>query len=57
MGLEDTPGPDSDKPTEPPAILPARSPPQGELDFARTVPVDLWPEVDQTADLPDDSWE
>ncbi len=35
MGLEDTSGPDMDKPTEPPAILPARSPPQGELDFTR----------------------
>jgi hypothetical protein len=48
------------EPTEPPAILPARSPPQGELDFARALPVApvaLWPEVDQTADLPDDSWE
>jgi hypothetical protein len=48
------------EPTEPPAILPARSPPQGVLDFARALPVapeDPWPEVDQTADLPGDSWE
>ena len=45
------------EPTEAPAILPARSPPQGELDFSRAVPTDLWFEVDQTADLPEESWE
>lgn len=38
-------------------LLPARSPPQRELDFARAVPADLWFEVDQTADLPEESWE
>jgi hypothetical protein len=45
------------EPTEPPAILPAHSPPQGELDFSRAAPADLWFEVDQTADLPEESWE
>jgi len=41
------------EPTDPTAILPARSPPQGELDFARAAPADLLPEVDQTVDLQD----
>ena len=45
------------EPTEPPAILPARSPPQGELGFAPADPPDPWPEMDQTADLPDDTWQ
>ena len=36
------------EPTEPPAILPARSPPQGELGFDQDTGRDRWPEMDQT---------
>lgn len=38
-------------PTEPPALRPARSPPQGELRFDQTAGLDDWPEMDQTAGL------
>jgi len=38
------------EPTEAPAVLPARSPPQGELEFVvidQTGGRDGWPEIDQ----------
>ena len=37
------------EPTEAPVVLPARSPPQQELEFDQTGAGDLWPEMDQTA--------
>ncbi len=39
--------------SEPPQVLPARSPPQGELEFAQTPTTVTWDEVDQTAGVPD----
>ena len=39
-----------DEPAEAPVVLPARSPPQHELEFDQTGAGDLWPEMDQTAD-------
>ena len=39
--------------SEPPATLPARSPPQGELEFAQAPSAVTWDEMDQTAGLPD----
>ncbi len=44
------------EPTQPPAVLPARSPPQGELEFDQTAPGDPWPEMDQTAGTDGDPW-
>ena len=47
------------EPTEAPPVLPARSPPQGELEFAQadaSSGVDVWPEIDQTAGGAD-GWE
>ena len=40
------------EPTEPPTILPARSPPQGELAFDQDGVRDDWPEMDQSDDIP-----
>ncbi len=37
----------------PPAVLPARSPPQGELEFAQGPDAVAWDEVDQTAGVSD----
>jgi hypothetical protein len=34
--------------TQPPVVLPARSPPQGELGFDQTTATADWPEMDQT---------
>ena len=45
------------EPTEPPALLPARSPPQGELAFDRDGGRDDWPEMDQSVDTPGDPWD
>ncbi len=45
------------EPPEPPAILPARPPPQGELEFGQVGGGDLWPEMDQTSDLGGEIWE
>jgi hypothetical protein len=42
---------------EPPAILPACSPPQGELEFDQDGGRDDWPEMDQSADTPGDPWD
>ena len=39
--------------SEAPATLPARSPPQGELEFAQAAAPVTWDEIDQTAGLPD----
>ena len=45
------------EPTEPPAILPARSPPQTELAFDQDGGRDDWPEMDQSVDTPGDPWD
>ena len=45
------------EPTEPPALLPARSPPQGELAFDQDGGRDDWPEMDQSVDTPGDPWD
>ena len=47
------------EPTEPPAILPARSPPQGEIAFDQDQDGgrDDWPDMDQSADTADASWD
>lgn len=37
------------EPTQPPAVLPARSPPQGEFGFDQAPATTDWPEMDQTA--------
>jgi hypothetical protein len=42
------------EPVEPPRILPARGPPQAELDFDQDTAQDPWPEMDQTAGGADD---
>ncbi len=44
------------EPAEPPAILPARSPPQGEIEFDQTAGTPEWPEMNQLADPADDTW-
>ena len=48
------------EPVEAPAVLPARAPPQAEIQFDQAVQTggdQPWPEMDQTADLGDDTWE
>ena len=45
------------EPAEPPAILPAMSPPQGELGFDQDTGRDPWPEMDQTAGSGGDTWD
>ena len=45
------------EPTEPPAILPARSPPQGELGFDQDTGGDPWPGMDQTAGSGGEPWD
>ena len=45
------------EPTQPPAVLPARSPPQGTLPFDRTPAGGDWPDMDQTAGQGADGWE
>ena len=53
------------EPTEPPAVLPARAPPQLELDFDQDLDQDpewldssgeTWPDMDQTGGAPDETW-
>ena len=44
------------EPTEPPVILPARSPPQGEIAFDQSAGQPDWPDMDQGADPAGDSW-
>jgi hypothetical protein len=45
------------EPVQAPELLPARAPPQRELEFDQTVGVPEWPDEDQTAGRPDDEWE
>ena len=45
------------EPSKPPQILPARSPPQAEMDFDQVAGSDEWPEMDQTADHGGEFWE
>ncbi len=45
------------EPAEPPAILPARSPPQAEMDFDQAAGTPDWPEMDQSADPAGDTWD
>jgi hypothetical protein len=45
------------EPTQPPAVLPARSPPQLEFGFDQTPAADDWPEMDQTAGQGAGGWE
>jgi hypothetical protein len=45
------------EPTERLAILPARSPPQGELAFDQDGDRDDWPEMDQSVDTRGDPWD
>ncbi len=44
------------EPTQPPAVLPARAPPQVEIDFDQAVEVNEWPDMDQTAEAADETW-
>ena len=46
-----------DQPHEPPVVLPARSPPQGEFAFNQDPGADDWPDLDQTAGVTDDPWD
>ncbi len=45
-----------DQPTEPPVVLPARSPPQGEFEFDQSIGADAWPDLDQTTGAGNDPW-
>ena len=48
------------EPTTPPALLPARAPPQTVMDFDQVdqrTGGDEWPEMDQTAGGGDDTWD
>ena len=42
------------EPTEPPAILPAKSPPQGEIEFDQLAGQPDWPDMDQATSPADD---
>ena len=44
------------EPTEPPAVLPARAPPQVEMDFDQVYEGDDWPDMDQTIKTADETW-
>ncbi|PJA73566.1 hypothetical protein CO151_13150 [bacterium CG_4_9_14_3_um_filter_65_15] len=46
-----------DEPTEPPVVLPARSPPQGEFVFNQDAGADDWPDLDQATGWPGDPWD
>jgi len=45
------------EPSTPPLILPARSPPQAEMEFDQVAGSDEWPEMDQMAGEADDTWD
>jgi hypothetical protein len=45
------------EPSEAPKVLPARAPPQGEMEFDTAAGLEEWPDVDQTAGSTDDSWD
>ena len=44
------------EPTEPPVVLPARAPPQVEIDFNQVDPGNEWPDMDQTAGAEGETW-
>ena len=47
------------EPTEPPTVLPARAPPQVEMDFDQVAQFDQgndWPDMDQTAETINETW-
>ena len=44
------------EPTQAPTILPARAPPQAEMDFDQSAGHQEWPDMDQTAGMTDDTW-
>ena len=44
------------EPTEAPAVLIARAPPQVEMDFDQVVEGNDWPDMDQTAETTDKTW-
>ena len=47
------------EPTEPPAVLPARAPPQMDLDFDQVTQFDQgndWPDMDQSTEGPGETW-
>jgi len=44
------------EPTEPPAVLPARAPPQLELGFDEDPSAETWPDMDQTGGTSDETW-
>ena len=46
-----------DQPHEPPAVLPARSPPQAAFDFDQDLGTSEWPDLDQTAGAGNDPWD
>ena len=45
------------EPCEAPEVLPARGPPQAELEFDQAGGAEQWPEMDQTAGAGGDTWE
>jgi len=44
------------EPIAAPAVLPARAPPQAEMDFDQVAGSDEWPDMDQTAGKGCDTW-
>ena len=44
------------EPTQAPAILPARPPPQAEMDFDQSAGHEEWPDMDRTAGMTDETW-
>ncbi len=45
------------EPTRAPEVVPARAPPQGDMEFQQGTESVEWPEMDQTASAGDDSWD
>ena len=45
------------EPTQAPATLPARGPPQAEMDFDQSAGHEEWPDMDQTAGMTDETWD
>ena len=45
------------EPTQAPAVMPARSPPQLAFGFDQTIAIAEWPEMDQTAGQKANGWE
>ena len=47
------------EPTEPPAVLPARAPPQMDLDFDQVTQFEQgndWPDMDQSTEATGETW-